>query len=353
MAAPPLEEQARTLSAEGRHAEAAELWARRAEQALQRRDRATAQQCHALAGEALRRDDRPAAAALHLQRALELLSPRDAAADSQRGAATASLVSAWADAGRLPEALDLLARALSSTRGPAARSLLLDGQIGLLLAAGQKEEARRALAELKRVAPAGAAPALLYRQASLDRLDGRLEAARAAHLGLLAQIGAHGAWLGPRAGAHHDLAELDLLEGRLAEALSGFQEASRCWTEAGRQAGAFRAEAGVVRAQLARGAAVVSGALSGPLSYAAERQMPLLEVELLLARGPARHRAHQSGAEADLDRAVSLCEAAGAVLLEGRARLARRECGLHRGDMTRARACLAADLVWLGRCPPE
>ena len=345
------EEEARRLAAAGRWEEAAPLFEQAAKAASARRDRVGASTLWTLAGDALRRDDRPVRAALALRTGLDLLAARDPALASRRATLRAELAGVLVEAGEVEAAISLAREGLAAPIPPSTRTLLLDTLAGALLAGGRLEECAGIVVELEQVAPPAARPAIWFRRAALARLADQLDEAD----GLLSQVDAALArWpaaAAARAGARAERAEIALLRGDFDAAEAGFREAAEGFTQAGRRAGLFRAEGGLVRVAIGRSQLALGAALSGPIRYAEERGLTLLEAELRMSRGRARARACQSGAEEDLDRAVALAEGAGALLLEGRARAWRRASGFQRGaaDLARTRLCLAPDRAWVQR----
>ena len=339
------EARARSLAAAGRHAEAAAAWTALAEGALAAGDRLQALSAHQLAGDALRRDDRPAAAARALHAALGLLNG-DPAERPRRDSLKVLLAATLGDAGQGTAGVVLLRELLASRPAAAARVLALDVLAGLLLGLGRVSEAWGVQAELDAEPGAAPAAALPFREAALTRLAGDLDGAQARLRAALASAPAAAAWEGPRAAIREELAEIDLLRGRLDDAAAGFARAGDGWGRAGRRAGVFRAEAGRIKVELARGGLPLPSALHDAVDYADERGLPGLATELRMARGAARARAGLEGAAADLDRAVELAAAHELLLLEGRARMVRRGAGLGRGDEARMRVCLAEDRWW-------
>ncbi len=294
------------------------------------------------AGDALRRADRPARATRMLQRAVDLAADPD-----RRANARMLLAGVLADAGQLAAATDVARQLLASLRQPQARVLAHDILASTLLAQGRIAEARGAIEAIAAEAPT--LPALPFRRAALARLDGLLDEADALLAQVLATAPTTAAWRGPRAAAVMERAELALLQDHADEAIAGFGAALAAWGSVGRRAGAFRAEAGRVRATVAAGRACLPAVLDGPVAYAADRGLPVLEAELRLARGQARATAGLPGGADDLDQAVGLAAEAGAQLHEGRARHLRRRHGRPADDLARLRRCLAADRVWARR----
>lgn len=339
-------ERARALGAEGRWEPAAALFEAEAREA---RDRGLARRAWAGAGDALRRDDRPARAARCLRAALDLSDRGDAG----RGVLRASLASVLIDAGEPIPAEILLREAMPEATDAPGRLILLDLLLGALVVLGRVDEADGPLEELASVVAALprdigplAAATLDFRRAVQHRLRGEAAQAERRLGAALAAMEGQRATVGAAAAAASERAELALLAGNGAEAAARFDHAARLWTAAGRRAGLYRCEAGLVRAALADGQTPLASGLERPIQYSRERGLPLLEAELRIARGAARAAAHVRGAEEDMDHAVRLAERASALLLEGRARLYRRRCGFLRNDLERTRLCLAGDAVW-------
>ena len=345
---------ARAYAEAGRWPEAAALYAELADEAVAGGDADVAAQCLALGGDALRRDDRPAAAARMLRRSLDLggEARADGRLSPRRLVAEVELAGTLIDAGFLADAAAMLRVAVAGAATESGRTLALDALISALVPMGRVAEAKGVLLELSAVAPPAARPAVLFRQALMLRLDGQLPAAAAAWRQVLAGLADSDALAGPRAAAWGGLGELALLAGDGGEAERCFATAGQQWTVAGRRSGVFRAAAGSLRASLLSGAQVLPHTLDGPISFTEERQSVFLEIELRLARGQARARNTQSGADTDLDRAVHLAQQASALLLEGQARVVRRTAGFLWDDLARMRFCLADDRVWLAKVPP-
>ncbi len=333
------------------HGVLAESLVAEAETALARRQRVKAAALLHQAGDAFRRDDRPARAAQVLTRSLALTEPSDPQSDQRRATARVLLAGVLADAGQLDVGTDVARQVLA---GPVPHNLSVlahDVLASLLLGQARVDEARAVVAELAQLAPD--LPVLPFRYAALARLDGDLNRADALLMDVLRTSPRTDAWRGPRAAAGMERAEIALLMGRLDDSIRGFAEAVDAWAAVGRRAGGFRAAAGQVRAALADGQTPLPSVLDGPVDYAAQRQMPTLEAEVRMARGSARQAAGLGGAREDLDRAVGLAEGAGAVFLEGRARCARRALGWGGDDLLRTRLCLASDRVWSQRVPAD
>ncbi len=321
---------ARALAGAGRWEEAASAYADIAD--LPGLTESARQHALAAAGDALRRDDRPAAAARLLTRALRVDPDGEAA-----GVLRVQLAGVLQQAGQLDVAADIACEGLERAADPMQAALARDTLIGTLHALGRLEEADRILDALERSAPEPFLPAVWFRRATRLRMAGRLSEAAERYAAAAQAMAAHP---GAAAAAIMDLAEVALFEGEPERAGARYAQASRLWTAAGRRSGLYRAEAGLLRVELSAGRSVLPSAMGGPIDFARSRQLPLLLAHLLLARGAAAR------SEADLSEAVALAEESGAVLLEGRARLVQSRCGLAH-DAERIAALLAPDAAWM------
>ncbi|MFM2245465.1 MAG: hypothetical protein RL071_1539 [Pseudomonadota bacterium] len=337
--------QARALSAAGQWGPAAAAWSRVAAAEAAAGHAAEACQAWCLAGDALRRDERPTAAVEALDRALGAWDAGPSKIGSmERGAARAVRLGVLLDAGRVAEAVDEAQALEADAASPGLRVLALDLLAGALLAAGQVEASRAAAARLSAAAPPAAAPAAWFREGILWRMDGALSRARGHLHRVLEQAPEGPAWAGPRAAAQAELAELDLLDGNFIAAAAQFEAAAHRWGEAHRQSGAWRAHAGRLLALSEAGLRPDPAPLGPGLALAAERGLPLLAVRLQAVHGALLQRRGADGGPA-LAAAAETAAATGAVLLEGWVRLLRHQAGIVAGDGARARACLAEDAV--------
>lgn len=342
-------ETAKGLLAAGRWDAAATSFEALAREASAARELPLARECWSAAGDALRRDDRPARAARALQAALDL-SERG---DPRRGLAGAALASVLIEAGEAVPAEIQVREALAEARDPGLRIVLLDLLLGALVLLGRAPEGQGPFSELKGLVaalpPAAGAlgrASLAFREAAFLRLAGDLDGAERLLTEVEAAMGGRKETAGAAAAAAGDLGELALAAGDGEAASEHLERSARGWTAAGRRAGLYRCEAGLLRAALARGETPLGRALDGPVTFAHERGMPLLEAELRLTRGLVRAAAGVRGAEDDLDRSVQLAERAHAALLEGRARLLRRRAGYLKDDLARTRDLLKTDAIW-------
>lgn len=337
-------ELAESLAAAARWDEAALAYLACADEAEGRSDREIAAEACARAGDAFRRDDRPARAAAALRRAMGL--GRAAVVDH------VGLAGVLLDAGELGVASDLVARALDAAASPADRALARDTAAGVALARGRVAEARDHVDALVAMGLPGAEIASRFRCAQVDRLDGLLDRAIAGHAALAAMLEPHAAAAGPCAAAQAEGAEARVLRAALAAACGRdpapdleaagtcFSAAEAAWQRAGRRAGLFRAAAWKLRLAGRAGAGAATGALEGWIAFAVERGMPLLRAELLVARAELRR--------APLDALHAAELAAEAPLASARARVVAAELGGSRPG-TALYAALGDDAPWLAR----
>lgn len=341
--------EARRLAQASRWDEAGAAFAALGRRAADGGRRETAQQAWALAADAYRRDDRPAAAARALRVALDLLDGRDAAARARRLVARVTLAGVLMDSGELTEGTATAREAAAGAPSPASRVLALDVLSGALMAQGRVADARGPIAEMAAIAPPGARPAVAFRHAALCRLDGDLEGALAGLASVRGMAPDGVDWSGPVAVSHQESAEIYLLQDRFDDAAAGFSQAQDLWRTVRRRAGVFRCEAALARVAVARGLVSLTSGLDAPVRYAAERGMRVLEAELRLARGQASRAATGRDPHGDLDLAVGLAARIGALLLEGKARWARGGPGCAPAELARITRCFASDRVWLAR----
>ncbi len=322
---------ARALAVSGRWGEAAAAYVEIA--ALPELSSSAGQHALAAAGDALRRDDRPAAAAKHLAAAVRMDPSGEAA-----GMLRVQLAGVLQQTGQLDVAADIAREGLSQAAGPVAQAIARDTLIGSLVALGRLDAAWGLLDVLTETAPESMRAAVWFRQGSRRRMAGDLAGADARYAQAAAAMAAHP---GAAAAALMGRAETALFAGQPELAIAHYTRAGALWTAAGRRAGLYRSEAGLIRAMLSAGRLTLSAGIVRPIAYARQRQLPLLLAHLLLARGAAE------GSDRDLSEAVALAERAGAVFLEGRARLIRARRGGHYGDSARVADLLAPDAAWM------
>ena len=264
-------------------------------------------------GEALRRDDRPAEALQALQAALRFSAQENSAVVAIKLAATA------ADVGDFVLAKALCQEAARERREDGIGFVALDCYAGMLLATGDVSGLRKAIAELES-APAPLLVGCLFRSAQLARLDGRLAAAELllhqAKESLDPQSAAAGI-----AGIEGELAELAELKGEPAIAAERYAAAIAGHGKAERRSLAFRMEAARVRAMVTAGLDAMVQPLDEGIAYAQERNMPILDIDLRLARGMARARHAPQSAVEDLRIAIQAGDKYGLAFRAGRARL--------------------------------
>jgi hypothetical protein len=335
--------EAEELTQVGRWADAAARYAALAERAKRVMDRREQRDAAALAADAYRRDDRPAAAAKML------LLARDAGRDDPTD--SAQLAAVLLDAGQIDAAADIAEAALVKAAGePVGTTLALDTLTGLCLTRGAVDAARAHLDRLAAIALPGSELSRRFRAAQIDRLDGLVGAAETAWAALAQELEPHAQAAGPAGAAWSELGELDLLRAAFAEgeardaacerAVGHFGRAQAAWGRAGRRAGVFRAEAWAARARAVTGAIVVAPGIDRAIAYAVDRGLPLLEADLRACRAVVH------GAPDELLHAID--RLAEAPLARGRARVLRAELGAE-ADLETALTELAADGPWRAR----
>jgi tetratricopeptide (TPR) repeat protein len=322
---------ARALAAAGQWGESAAVYVEIA--ALPGLSRSASQHALAAAGDALRRDDRPAAAAKQLAAAVRLDPTGEAS-----GMLRVQLAGVLQQAGQLDVAVDMAREGLSQAVGLIEQTIARDTLIGSLIALGWLDEAGVLLDVLAETAPKTMLAAVWFRQGTRLRMAGDLLGADARYVRSAETMMEHP---GAAAAAIMGRAETALFAGQPEQAIAHYTHAGQLWTAAGRRAGLYRAEAGLIRAMLSAGQVALSAGIVRPIAYARQRQLPLLLAHLLLARGAAE------GSDHDLSEAVALAERAGAVFLEGRARLIRSQRGGRYGDGARVAHLLAPDVAWM------
>jgi hypothetical protein len=332
--------EAEELAGRGRWEEAGARFAAIAEKARRVQDRRTTREAAALAADAFRRDDRPAAAAkmLHLAREAGKDDPTD----------HVQLAAVLLDAGQVDAAADIAATGLAAATDAVASTLALDTLVGLALTQGRVDEARGQLEALAALALPGSELSRRFRAAQVDRLDGLVSQAETAWLALAGELARHAQAVGPEGATWSELGEIDLLRAAFAadprplcrRAVERFDRAQACWTKAGRRAGVFRAEAWAARARAVAGEVVVAPGIDRAIAYAEERGMPLLEADLRACRAVVRR---------DPDDLLHALDRLGeAPLARGRARVVQAELGGH-GDLERALVELQPDGPWTAR----
>lgn len=323
--------EAEASAAVGDHARAAAIYGELAQRAARHRDGPEARRAALLAADALRRDDRPGAAAkmLALARQHGEVGPM----------ALLNLGAVLMDAGQIAAARDLVEQAAreAALGGDAALAVLCrDTLAGALLASGDVAGARREVEQMNltvaRTGLAGAEVAQQFRAAQIDRLDGLLARAEAGWRALAQRLAPWAQADGPRGACLAEIGELAELRTALSGGASGalsavalrdgeqvFAEAGAAWARAGRRIGAMRAEAWQLRLRARSGMAVLPGAVERALTYARARGLPLLEADLLSCL------ARITGDPAPVQQAIPLLGEA--PLARGRARLLAAELG--------------------------
>lgn len=353
--------EAEELARLGRWEDAAPRYAALAERGRRVMDRRKQRDAAALAADAYRRDDRPAAAAKMLLLARD--AGRDEAADS------AQLAAVLLDAGQIEAAHDIALAALekasskdaaaapggggaASGGDPVGTTLALDTLVGLSLSRGQVDLARGYLDRLAALGLPGSDLSRRFRAAQVDRLDGLVNTAEQAWITIAAELEPHPQAAGPAGATWSELGEIDLLRAAHCEdrseesdffcerAVERFDLALACWTRAGRRSGVFRAEAWAARARAVAGEMVVAPGIDRAIAYAVERGLPLLEADLRACRAVVRQ---------DPDDLLLALERLGeAPLARGRVRVLIAELGGHT-NLELALAELAPDGPWRAR----
>lgn len=322
---------------QGRWSEAAALYAQIADEADD--DEGVRLQALLLAGDALRRDDRPGPAARLLHDAAGL-----AVGGPLESPTLAQLAGVLHLAGALPAARDIADQAVAVARTGGAQALALDTLLGVLSALGDFEAFEARFADFRGVAPAGA---VRFREAGSLRRRADLDGADAAYADAVDAVAGEAAAAGAAAAAMMGRAEVALFRGDPAAARERYDEAGRLWSAAGRREGLFRSEAGLLRAALLAGETPLPRVLDRLIRFAEERQLLLLEAHLRIVRGAARVRADLPGGDADLCAAIAQARQASARPLESRARLVRLRLGATDEDPVALLAGFAGDQGWL------
>ncbi|MCB9760843.1 MAG: hypothetical protein H6739_13480 [Alphaproteobacteria bacterium] len=330
-----------------RWARAGQAWSELVDLALDHEHLDLAREAANRAVDALRRDDRPSATLQVLRRAIALADDEDAQILQQ-----IQLAACLLDAGHLDLSEQVGREVLSATAPGPLRALAADTLAGALLARGDLVGFRGVLAQLREDASGIGVVSADFRGAQLDRLDGRLEAAAQGFAACIEALEQHPGAAGARASACAELGELALLQGDPDLAMGFFDRASEEWAQSGRRAGLFQIEGGRALAALASGATTfLPGLLDGPVAYAEERGLPLLEARLRMARGLCRYAAGSAAADADLQAAILLADTARAPYMAGRVRYERHRWGLSEDLDELRQACdqLSGNQPWFSK----
>lgn len=315
---PRLLERARALTAARRWGEAAMAWADVALACEQRSRRDDARAAWDAAGEAWRRDDRPGPAARALGRAVELADRGDGGA-----VARVKLAGVLGELGRHEQAEELCREALEQAPYGPVHGLALDTLVGVFQATGQKDRARPLVQSLEATGLTNLRTASQFRAGQLHRMDGELDQAETCFHAVVEALADRPEAASGVAAARGELAELALLRGEIAEAVDFFENAEAEHRRMGRRALSYRCEAGRIRATVEGGLQPLHPRLDEGLAFAEARGMPVLEVDLRIARGMARAGSDPAGATQDLGRAAADADQLGLVLRSGRARYER------------------------------
>jgi len=334
-------------AADGDWDDVAERMSRVCKQAMDSEDLQIARSAAVSEADAYRRAERPAEAVRAIRRALDLSNDPTVQVVQEL-----QLVAVLLDVGRL-EVAELVARERVAACGPGPlRILSIDSLCGVLLARGDVAGMAGLIRQLEDEAEGTMTVAARFRRAQLDRLGGRLEDAAEGFGGCMADLDARDGAVGAWAAACSGLAGVALLRGDAEDALPLYDRAAAAWQRAGRRSGELRVMAGRARAALQLGASTfLPNLMDAGVSYAQERDLTLLQVEMLevramcLAAAGLKSRAHEDAAAA-----VALADRVGARLLAGRARYEQYLAG-GGGDVSLRQAVLDLndDRPWCAR----
>ena len=296
-------------------------------------------------GEALRRADQPVDALKAFEAALKFSAQETAAIVAIKLAAAAS------DIGDFELAKQLCEEAAKERKDEMIGFVALDSLAGVLLATGEIEALQSVIQRLK-FAPGPLRMGSLFRSAQLARLEGDFRTARQ-HLLSARTLLEPAASLAGAAGIEGELAQLAELEGEPAEANERYNAAIDNLGAAERTSLAYRMRAARVRAMVTAGLEVLAQPLDEGIVYAKERQMPILGIDLRLARGMATASYKVQAAKADFEHAIQVANNYAVPFREGRAQV---ELARMDGDLPariqlleQAEQNLAANRPWLWR----
>ena len=302
----------------------------------------------AAAGDAALRADRPVRAVVHLQRALQLAGSHPLLAPLR----CVQLAGAFLAVGELQAALSVLADAQgllspsSREHTASVRVLLADVRVGVHLLRGSLHKAEQDLSLLEGAGSEGARLGALFRRGQLEARQGRFEQALERFHRCLSMAGG-AKMVGLRAAVWEEITEALALTGEHDGALAALDEAGRAWTAAGRRSGLLRVEATRMRLLCSAGRCdMLTTNLERSLDYAEERQMRLLQCQILIALGRCRERDKPWRARVYTLDAVQVAEQAGAGFLAGIARLGLRG---NREALVLAAGQLAESPFWYNR----
>jgi tetratricopeptide (TPR) repeat protein len=264
-------------------------------------------------GEALRRADQPGEALKAFEAALRFSSDENAAAVAIKLAAAAS------DIGDFELGRKLLEEAAKESKDTILGFVALDSLAGILLATGEIAALRSVVKQLT-FAPGALRIGSLFRSAQLARLDGDFATSRQLLLSGREALDPIASPAGV-AGIEGELAELAELEGIASEANESFQVAIDKLGEAARLSLAYRMRAARVRAMVAAGLEVMGQPLNTGIRYAEARRMPILGIDLHLARGMATASYKARPAQADFEHVIRAAEKYNAPFRRGRAQV--------------------------------
>ncbi len=273
-------------------------------------------------GDAARRADLPDLAMRCLVRARERLPP----GSPRQGVRGVQMAGVLVELGDLDSAALLLDEAEQQSRARELRMVLLDCRISILLLQGRVGEAHDSLVDLEALVGEEAAPVLLFRQGQLAARMGRFGEAVEALSACVAIIEDREAYDGARGAALLELGQVATFRGEHDHALALLDAAGQAWEQAGRRSGQLRVDGARMYLLGAMGEVrTFTGGLDRGLRYARDRELRLLEAELLLASGVCDAGRSLERSCEQLDAAAELAGGMGAAALRGRALLARHD----------------------------
>jgi tetratricopeptide (TPR) repeat protein len=313
-------EEARALASERRWHDAAARFAKAGNHLAKAGFDPQAQEAFAAGGDAAWRADLPDLAMRCFVRSRERLAARS----PQHAVRGVQMAGVLVELGELGSAELLLDEAEESEPDRELMVVLLDVRITLDLIQGRLGRAHGDLVRLESLVGQEAAPALLFRQGQLAARLGQFGDAVDALSACVAIIEDLDAYDGPRGAALLELGELAVFREDYDDALALLEAAAAAWQRAGRRSGQLRVEAARMSLLGQMGAVeTITSGLERSIRFARERDLRLLEAELLLASGACEVGRDPHRSRAQLDRAVALAGSIGAVQLRGRALLAR------------------------------
>lgn len=295
--------------------ERASTWWRVTELAADTGELSVAMEASLRSVDAYRRADHPLQVVEAVARAMELVH-----APSAQGMLRTYRLAALLDSGALLEAEAEAEALLDELSDEKVRPLALDTVAGIYLATGRI----RALEELLGEMSESEGPlrwGMVFRRSQVDALSARVAEAEEGFRECIHGLSTHAGTEGAQGAAWAELGGVFTLTQRPEQALEAYSKSCDLWTQSGRRAGRFLAEAKRACAILATGGSYVPSALDQPIAFCVARGLLLLEAQLRLARGLCRFHAGMDGSREDLNQAVAIPLENGARLQAGRTRL--------------------------------